>query len=103
LQIIQRITKSVTFNEDIHREHGKKLLLPSTTRWLYQVPMIERLIKMRVKVDEIVGKMYLSKKNSDGDELTPAQWRLLEELLIFLRPFHTFVMSFQVRFLLHVT
>lgn len=31
-------------------------------------------------------------------ELAPTQWRLLEELLSFLRPFHAFVVSFQVRF-----
>jgi len=31
-------------------------------------------------------------------ELAPTQWRLLEELLSFLRPFHAFVVNFQVSF-----
>jgi hypothetical protein len=33
----------------------------------------------------------------DEEELTPKQWRSLEELIDFLRPFYKFVVSFQVR------
>lgn len=101
LQIIKRISKSVTCNEDMHKEYGKRLLRPSTTRWLYQVPMLERFIEMRRKVDEIVNKWPQSKHDDEEEtsvELAPTQWRLLEELLSFLRPFHAFVVSFQVRF-----
>lgn len=90
MQTIRKITTSVRHNERIQAAHNKKLLLPSTTRWLYIVPMLDRFIELRASVDEIIE----SERN--WEEVTNAQWRVLSELLSFLRPVHEFVIRHQV-------
>uniref|UniRef100_H3BA99 HAT C-terminal dimerisation domain-containing protein n=2 Tax=Latimeria chalumnae TaxID=7897 RepID=H3BA99_LATCH len=79
--VVKAFTTSTVNTTRLIKLSGQKLVSPACTQWLYVYYVLDRLLNLRPQIDQIIHENQLNVG------LSEPQWRMVENLVNFLKEF----------------